>query len=267
MKFNEFLCQLIKISTLFTESLEKGLDKVVSRGEKNFSVHRKYMNFLRPRKTALDEPLYKLSAGRSMVEMLGVLAIIGVLSVGAMSGYSKAMMKYKLNKQIEQINLIFNNMLEHLHTPNAFTCNAAFECANTSIFWKLNAFPTTMQGVTSSGRPDTNSIYDVLHTKYYIYSTSKPSLGVRITIDNTQNGRDSCLNILQTAKEFYQDILHLQFRRGTSEGEKWEWLISGGKSNYYSEKLNKLDITKMHERCEVCDSQSTTCYMNIAFGK
>ena len=33
------------------------------------------------------------SAGRSMVEMLGVLAIIGVLSVGAIAGYSKAMMK------------------------------------------------------------------------------------------------------------------------------------------------------------------------------
>ena len=42
--------------------------------------------------------------GRSMVEMLGVLAIIGVLSVGAISGYSKAMMKYKLNKQLEQMN-------------------------------------------------------------------------------------------------------------------------------------------------------------------
>ena len=39
------------------------------------------------------------SAGRSMVEMLGVLAIIGVLSVGAIAGYSKAMTKYKLNKQ------------------------------------------------------------------------------------------------------------------------------------------------------------------------
>ena len=35
-------------------------------------------------------------SGRSMVEMLGVLAIIGILSVGAITGYSKAMMKYKL---------------------------------------------------------------------------------------------------------------------------------------------------------------------------
>ena len=46
--------------------------------------------------------------GRSMVEMLGVLAIIGVLSVGAIAGYSKAMMKYKLNKHAESFNLLLN---------------------------------------------------------------------------------------------------------------------------------------------------------------
>ena len=32
-------------------------------------------------------------SGRSMIEMLGVLAIIGVLSVGGIAGYSKAMNK------------------------------------------------------------------------------------------------------------------------------------------------------------------------------
>ena len=41
--------------------------------------------------------------GRSMVEMLGVLAIVGVLSVGGIAGYSKAMMTMKINKTIEQI--------------------------------------------------------------------------------------------------------------------------------------------------------------------
>ena len=36
------------------------------------------------------------NAGRSMIEMLGVLAIIGVLSVGGIAGYSKAMTKFKI---------------------------------------------------------------------------------------------------------------------------------------------------------------------------
>jgi len=48
--------------------------------------------------------------GRSMIEMLGVLAIIGVLSVGGIAGYSKAMQKYKINKTIEQITLIAGNV-------------------------------------------------------------------------------------------------------------------------------------------------------------
>jgi len=51
-----------------------------------------------------------LQNGRSMIEMLGVLAIIGVLSVGGIAGYSKAMMKYRINKTIEQITLIAGNV-------------------------------------------------------------------------------------------------------------------------------------------------------------
>ncbi len=45
----------------------------------------------------------KNEVGRSMIEMLGVLAIVGVLSVGGITGYSKAMMKFKINKTIDQI--------------------------------------------------------------------------------------------------------------------------------------------------------------------
>jgi len=53
---------------------------------------------------------YKNENGRSMIEMLGVLAIIGVLSVGGIAGYSKAMLRYKVNKSIEQVSLISQNV-------------------------------------------------------------------------------------------------------------------------------------------------------------
>ena len=48
--------------------------------------------------------------GRSMIEMLGVLAIIGVLSVGGIAGYSKAMAKYRVNKTIDQVSHIAANV-------------------------------------------------------------------------------------------------------------------------------------------------------------
>ncbi len=37
-------------------------------------------------------------SGRSMVEMLGVLAVIGVLSIGGIAGYSYGMDKYRANE-------------------------------------------------------------------------------------------------------------------------------------------------------------------------
>lgn len=48
--------------------------------------------------------------GRSMIEMLGVLAIIGVLSVGGIAGYTKAMTKYKTNGTMEQMLTIAANV-------------------------------------------------------------------------------------------------------------------------------------------------------------
>ncbi len=45
-----------------------------------------------------------------MIEMLGVLAIVGVLSVGGIAGYSKAMTKFKTNKVIDEVMTIANNI-------------------------------------------------------------------------------------------------------------------------------------------------------------
>lgn len=74
-----------------------------------------------------------------MVEMLGVLAIIGVLSVGAITGYGKAMFKYKLNKQTEQLNQLINTVTQYypqLHSKTAINL--------VPILKKLNVIPKEM---------------------------------------------------------------------------------------------------------------------------
>ena len=64
-----------------------------------------------------------------MIEMLGVLAIIGVLSVGGIAGYSKAMMKFKINKTIDQIAMTVTNIRTLYAQQNTYkeldTTNAA----------------------------------------------------------------------------------------------------------------------------------------------
>ena len=46
----------------------------------------------------------KNESGRSMVEMLGVLAIIGVLSIGGIAGYTLSMNRYRANAIVDIAN-------------------------------------------------------------------------------------------------------------------------------------------------------------------
>lgn len=48
-------------------------------------------------------------SGRSMIEMLGVITIIGVLSAGGLIGYSKGMRRHRLNETISEISVMATN--------------------------------------------------------------------------------------------------------------------------------------------------------------
>ncbi len=55
---------------------------------------------------ALKQVNHQVQSGRSMVEMLGVLAVIGVLSIGGIAGYKSAMNHYQANQIAHEINLM-----------------------------------------------------------------------------------------------------------------------------------------------------------------
>lgn len=80
-------------------------------------------------------------SGRSMVEMLGVLAIIGVLSVGGIAGYAKAMQKYKLNKVEDQVSHIVANLRTIFLNAKDYS-SLADTPVKTAI--KLGVFPNDM---------------------------------------------------------------------------------------------------------------------------
>ena len=49
-----------------------------------------------------------MQLGRSMVEMLSVLAIVGLLSIVGIAGYKKAMLKYKVNELMNLASILYN---------------------------------------------------------------------------------------------------------------------------------------------------------------
>ena len=70
-------------------------------------------------------------SGRSMVEMLGVLAIVGVLSVGGIAGYSKAMAKFKNTKVMDQASMLIAS------TRMAYNGQTNFSGLTTVVAWDM----------------------------------------------------------------------------------------------------------------------------------
>lgn len=88
--------------------------------------------------------LYKNEqTGRSMVEMLGVLAIIGVLSIGGISGYSKAMSKYRINKTLDQISMLVMNI------RSLFSSSVDYTGLDNTLSIQMGIIPADMQGATA----------------------------------------------------------------------------------------------------------------------
>ena len=72
------------------------------------------MNYCRMDTPAKPEYDRRMEIGRSMVEMLGTLAIIGVLSIGGIAGYKYGMDKYRANRTINDIMLMGVDIITQL---------------------------------------------------------------------------------------------------------------------------------------------------------
>ncbi len=84
--------------------------------------------------------LLKENIGRSMIEILGILAIIAALSTGALVSYSRAMRRYRLNEVIHQIALMSTNI-------RAFYANVdSYESFDVETAIKFNMISEKMLG-------------------------------------------------------------------------------------------------------------------------
>ncbi len=91
--------------------------------------------------------------GRSMVEMLGVLAIIGVLSVGGIAGYSKAMNKYKINKTTDQVSMLVANI------RTLFSSQGDYQGLSNAQAIKFGVVPEDMYNAGSASTSDIKNAF------------------------------------------------------------------------------------------------------------
>lgn len=122
-------------------------------------------------------------SGRSMIEMLGVLAIVGVLSVGGIAGYSKAMQKFKINKTAEQI----SHIVTSIRTLYAQQTSYEGLTENTAI--EMGIIPTEM---------GTNAISGKILTSFkgQVYIRDFPYWGKNIFLINvTGLPKEACVSL------------------------------------------------------------------------
>ena len=210
-----------------------------------------------------------LCTGRSMVEMLGVLAIIGVLSVGAIAGYSKAMFKYKLNKQAEGFSFLLNEAIKIKEEMSSRLLkhreNLSTELVG--VLAKTNSIP---DGFTY--KLSMNSVYDTFQNPitFYCYATNTyAEYLMRYNLEHagttaSARGVEICRNIVNTAKANAADLELLQMRAGKNDGGYDDaGIIMGDKKCRQGRKcLRDMSVKDMDDFCSSCTSE-TNCSLMI----
>ncbi|MBQ8671212.1 MAG: hypothetical protein IJ525_01690 [Alphaproteobacteria bacterium] len=136
---------------------------------------------------------FATQSGRSMIEMLGVLAIIGVLSVGGIAGYSKAMTKYRINKTIEQITLIAGNVRTFFAPQRNYKGLNSNETNGRKIIHKAKLVPDEMWNSDKTALENVFGGKVVLNANYKSFNSEDQAFDVTYDIGNNV---EACIELL-----------------------------------------------------------------------
>ena len=201
-----------------------------------------------PIKSECDTLGKNASTGRSMVEMLGVLAIIGVLSVGAIAGYSKAMMKYKLNKHTEQMNTILSAVQQYRHEWKSMLYTPL-----KPYYQKMGLLPPEMI------KDNSDKIYDIFNNSIRLTTNGKvnnqpyaQSIGFGYHLNS--NNYDVCLNFFTVLKAYHEELYRTVITKNENGTEIMDTSFYGDKfCNSRTKKcIRNISMEDIYTKCNYC---------------
>ena len=205
--------------------------------------------------------------GRSMIEMLGVLAIIGVLSVGGIAGYSKAMLMWHSNKQKDLLTTLINNAITL--KPNLSTLRENRSQAITDVFIAMGGVP---EGFTYQNNviydADNNSIsitYGIEYDRQRDDSLVKVfKYAIRISaIEGTGklsiSMKEYCKNLIMAAQSAPNEVLSVDFSSIDSDS----WSGTSGALIFNRSTLGQTSPAQINERCNIAIKESGRGYFRI----
>ncbi len=197
-----------------------------------------------------------------MIEMLGVLAIVGVLSIGGIAGFSKAMYKNKINKQTEQISQIIAGAMQY---ETGLTSNNRLSSSQkvTSTFYALEIIPKEMKKGS-----DTTYFYDVFDNQGYIYQIT-PSQYYVLMLDIKNKSFDQCKSLLDVAKAYHDFVPRVAVYKNNSAttAVKYGDKLCTAERRSAGKCLQDMTVVQMEQTCAQCKvSGNQGCLLSIYLG-
>ncbi len=189
--------------------------------------------------------------------MLGVLAIIGVLSVGGIAGYSRAMLKYKLNLQAENLSYIIQTTIEHANKmpkpDNSGSYNVIYL---TKYFFDAGLLPYEANKFGSGGE----YIIDNLNNLIWIFNdNSSSAIGYRF---DGSYSKEVCRNLLNVAKQYHSEIFQVLTDSGGGDGY-YGYYLGDKYCNNNESCLRDITMSDVDILCNQCSSEQSSCRLYI----
>ncbi len=200
--------------------------------------------------------------GRSMIEMLGVLAIIGVLSVGGIAGYSKAMQKWKSNLQLNMLSELIANGIKiksNLNKKSQSFDNITPVIAamgdlpeqmtykDDKIIDKDGNTYTIMYGYQSWTNSD-GSVSGQFKYVILIYFTSQANTTLSLSV------QDLCKNIVMATKEAAEEVYTVYLL--SDETQRYTIL-------YTKDGLKTASVSDINQKCKQLLDKSNVAHFGI----
>lgn len=199
--------------------------------------------------------------GRSMIEMLGVLAIVGILSVGGISGFSKAMMKHRHIKFREEYEQLIQNVMQYkkdwlLQRRRAYPDNKTdFQYGIADLIKKCLLLPDnwSVEGAY---------IYDTYSGKHYINARNQ-RIEFQYRLNFSENGNNEEMQqrcqmvMLEIIKPHEEDVRNVTLWKGNT---KFGDTIYG--NNYCNSNricLKDMQINEIVDYCKTCIKNKSEC--------
>jgi len=199
--------------------------------------------------------------GRSMIEMLAVLGIIGVLSAGGVAGYGKAINKYRIHTAVSYItDAIIEYQLFLKRNPTSYPTDTDKMAQTALDYGLLSTCKIANSELAGSSYQVCRISLGEVYPRFFITTDSTEIYQTyMLYVSFTSNKTQACIDFLN--QRWDQIVPQKFWRRGKL------WLTSNhGDRMVYSSTVNHLNLTDIGSLCsELCETEALYCTVVFDF--